>query len=77
MTTRGGVDTYIITSHKNGGCFLCFTDNKTDVAIQTQHSVKRLEKGGGSTVMVVDFWVAMYAEGLRAVVQLDTMTIDV
>jgi hypothetical protein len=41
MTTRRGVDAYIMTSHGNGGCFLFFTDNKMDVAVQAQHSVKR------------------------------------
>jgi hypothetical protein len=30
------------------------------VAVQVQHFVKRLKKGGGSTVMVVDFMVATY-----------------
>jgi hypothetical protein len=30
------------------------------------HSVKRLKKGVGSAIMVVDCWVAMYEEALRA-----------
>ena len=77
MTTRGGVDTYIMTSHGNGGCFLFFTDNKMNVAVQAQHSVKRLKKGGGSTVVVVDFMVGTYAWVLKAVMLLCTMTIDV
>ncbi len=42
MTTRGGVDAYIMTSHGNGGCSLFFTDDKMNVAVQAQHSVKRL-----------------------------------
>ena len=33
MTTRGGADAYIMTSHGNGGCFLFFTDNKMNVAV--------------------------------------------
>jgi hypothetical protein len=48
-----------------------------NVAVQTQHSGKRLKKGGGSTVMVVDFMVATYAEALRAVMRLCMMKIDV
>ncbi len=54
-----------------------FTDNKMNVAVQAQHSVKRLKKGGGSAVMVVDFTVATYAGALAAVLRLRTMTIDV
>ena len=77
MTTRGGVDAYIMTSHGNGGCFPFFTDNKRNVAVQAQHSVKRLKKGGGSAVMVVDFMVATYADALRAIMQLRATTIDV
>ena len=76
MTTRHGVDAYIMTSHGNGGCFLCFTDDKRDVAVQAQHSVKRMKTGGGSAVMVVDFMVAMYADALRAVMRLRATTID-
>ena len=66
-----------MTPYGNGGCFLCFTDDKMNVAIQAQHEVKRLNKGGGSAVMVIDFWVAKYTEALRAVEQLRTITIDV
>ena len=77
MTTRGGVDAYIMTSHGNEGCFLFFTDYKMNVAVQAQHSVKRLKKGGGSTVMVVDFMVATYAGALKAVMRLRMMTNDV
>ena len=76
MTTRGGVDAYIMTSHGNGGCFLFFTNNKMDVAVQAQHSVKRLSEGGGSAVMVVDFMVATYADALRAVMRLRATTIS-
>ena len=68
MTTRRGVDAYI--------SFLYFTDNKMDVAVQAQHSVKRLSEGGGSAVMVVDFMVATYADALRAVMRLRATTID-
>jgi hypothetical protein len=67
----------MMTSHGNGGCFLCFTDDKMDVAVQAQHSVKKLSKGGGSTAMVVDFWVFTYAVAIRAIERLRTMTIDV
>ena len=48
-----------------------------NVAVQTQHSGKRLKKGGGSALMVVDFMVATYAEALKAVMLLRTMTIDI
>jgi cytochrome c-type biogenesis protein CcmH/NrfF len=48
-----------------------------NVAVQAQHSVKRLKKGGLSAVMVVDFMVATYAGALKAVMRLCTMTIDV
>jgi hypothetical protein len=57
VTTHCGVFAYIMMSHGNRGCFLYFTDNKMDVAVQAQHSVKKLDKGGESAVMVVDFWV--------------------
>ena len=77
MTTHHGVNAYIMTSHGNGGCFLCFTDSKMNVAVQAQHEVKKLDKGGGNAVMVVDFFVVTYADGLRAVKRLCTMTIDV
>jgi hypothetical protein len=53
-------------AHGNGGCFLYFTADKMKVVIQAQHSVKRVEMCEGSAVMVVDFWVATYAEALRA-----------
>jgi hypothetical protein len=76
MTTRRGVDAYIMTAHGGGGCFLYFTDNKMDVAVQAQHSVKRLSEGGGSAVMVVDFMVATYEDALRAVMRLRATTID-
>ena len=66
MTTHGGVDAYIMTSHEKEGCFLFFTDEKMDVAVQAQHSVKRLSEGGGSAGMVVDFMVATYADAPRA-----------
>jgi len=54
-----------------------FTDDKMNVAVQAQHSMKRLKKGGRSAVMVVDFMVATYAGALKAVMRLRTMTIDV
>ena len=76
MTTCGGVDVYIMTSHGNGGCFLFFTDEKMNVAVQAQHSVKRLSEGGGSAVIVVDFMVATYADALRAVMRLCATTIS-
>jgi cytochrome c-type biogenesis protein CcmH/NrfF len=47
-----------------------------DVAVQAQHSVKRLSEGGGSAVMVVDFMVATYADALRAVMRLRATTIS-
>jgi hypothetical protein len=46
ITTRCGVDAYMMRSFGNGGCFLCFTDNKMDLAVQAQHSVKKLVKLG-------------------------------
>ena len=72
MTTHRGVDAYIMTSHGNGGCFLCFTDSKMNVAVQAQHEVKKLDRGGGSTVMVVHFLVVTYTDALRAVERLCT-----
>ena len=52
-----------MTSHGNRGCSLFLTDDKMNVAAQAQHYVKRLKKGGGSTVMVVDFMVATLHRG--------------
>ena len=79
LTPRRGrvVDAYIMTSHGNGGCFLCFSDSNMNVAVQAKHSVKKLCTGGGSAVMIVDFWVPTYAEALKAVEKLHKTTLDV
>ena len=51
ITTGRLVSAYLMTSHGNGGCFLCYADNNKNVAVQAQHSVKQLNKesSGGNT----------------------------
>ena len=77
LTTRRGVDAYIMTSHGNGGCFLCFSDSNMNVAVQAKHSAKKLCTGGGSAIIIMDFWVPTYAEALKAVEKLCKTTLDV
>ena len=78
ITTGRLVSAYLMTSHGNGGCFLCYADNNKNVAVQAQHSVKQLNKesGGGSTYFVVDFWVEMYEDALRAIELMREMVVD-
>ncbi len=48
------VDDYIITVYGNGGCFLCFVDDKINKAVQTQHMVKKMKKGCRTPVCIME-----------------------
>ena len=66
IVTIPGFSTYLMSSHGNGGCFLCYTDESKKVVIQAQHSVTKMgENEGGSGAFVCNFVV----EDLRAAMQ--------
>jgi hypothetical protein len=66
IVTIPGFSAYLMSSHGNGGCFLCYTDESRKVAIQATHSVTCIGKNkGGSGAFVCDFVV----EDIRAAMQ--------
>ena len=42
IDTIAGFSAYLMSSHGNGGCFLCYTDDKRSVAIKAEHSVSKI-----------------------------------
>ena len=66
IVTIPGFSTYLMSSHGNGGCFLCYTDESKKVVIQAQHSVTKIgENERGTGAFVCNFVV----EDLRAAMQ--------
>jgi len=67
METTAGLSAYLMSSHGNGGCFLCYTDETKKFVLQAQHEVPNSGMNDrGSTAWICDFLVSDIIASMNA-----------
>jgi hypothetical protein len=67
IETIPGLSAYLMSSHRNGGCFLCYTNESKKSALQAQHKVPVSGVGeGGSMAWICDFLVKDIEASMKA-----------